>query len=97
MGVLNPGSAHARPSALPPIDVSRNFPAHVSAEITLKHLPQPLKSHIWCFGPLRQPISPFVHQKSGGGGLGGSQNLIFHWKPNIFVSWEPIKNFGTSS
>jgi hypothetical protein len=32
MGVLAPGSAHARPSALPPIDVSRNFPAHVSAE-----------------------------------------------------------------
>ena len=32
MGVLAPGSAHARPSAQPPIDVSGNFPAHVSAE-----------------------------------------------------------------
>ena len=30
MGVLAPGSAHARPSAQPPIDVSGNFPAHVS-------------------------------------------------------------------
>ena len=29
MGVLAPGSAHARPSAQPPIDVSRNFPAHM--------------------------------------------------------------------
>jgi hypothetical protein len=32
MGVLAPGSAHARPSARPPIDVSGNFPARVSAE-----------------------------------------------------------------
>jgi hypothetical protein len=32
MGVLPPGSAHARPSAGPPIDTSGNFPAHVSAE-----------------------------------------------------------------
>ena len=32
MGVLAPGSAHARPSAQPPIDMSGNFPAHVSAE-----------------------------------------------------------------
>ena len=30
MGVLAPGSAHARPSAQPPIDVSGNFPAHMS-------------------------------------------------------------------
>ena len=32
MGVLAPGSAHARPSTQPPIDMSGNFPAHVSAE-----------------------------------------------------------------
>ena len=32
MGVLAPGSTHARPSAQPPIDVSRNFPVPVSAE-----------------------------------------------------------------
>jgi hypothetical protein len=32
MGVLAPGSAHARPSAQPPIDVSGNFSPHVSAE-----------------------------------------------------------------
>ena len=32
MGVLAPGSANARPSTQPPIDVSGNFPAHVSAE-----------------------------------------------------------------
>ena len=32
MGVLAPGSAHARPSAQPPIDMSGNFPAHVPTE-----------------------------------------------------------------
>ena len=32
MGVLAPGSAHARPSAQPPIDVRGNFPARVSAK-----------------------------------------------------------------
>ena len=30
MGVLAPGSAHARPSARPPIDTSGNFWAHMS-------------------------------------------------------------------
>jgi hypothetical protein len=30
MGVLAPGSAHARPSAWPPFDTSRNLSAHVS-------------------------------------------------------------------
>ena len=32
MGVLAPGSSHARPSAQPPINVSGTFPAHMSAE-----------------------------------------------------------------
>ena len=32
MGVLVPGSAHARPSTQTPIDTSENFPAHMSAE-----------------------------------------------------------------
>ena len=30
MGVLAPGSAHARPSAQPPIDTSGHFSAHMS-------------------------------------------------------------------
>ena len=33
MGVLAPVSVHAGPSAQPPIDVSGNFPARVSAEL----------------------------------------------------------------
>ena len=32
MRVLAPWSAHARPSAWPPIDTSRNFPAHACTE-----------------------------------------------------------------
>ena len=35
MGVLAPGSAHARPSARPPIDTSGNFLAHMSGGVKL--------------------------------------------------------------
>ena len=41
MGVLAPGSAHARPSARPPIDTSGNFPAHMSAESPWNISPNP--------------------------------------------------------
>ena len=32
MGVHDPGTAHARLSAWPPIDMNQDFPAHLSAE-----------------------------------------------------------------
>ena len=41
MGVLDPGFAHARPSAQPLIDMSGNFPAHVSAELPSNISPNP--------------------------------------------------------
>jgi hypothetical protein len=41
MGVPTPGSAHARPSARPPIDTSGNFPPHVSAESPSNISPNP--------------------------------------------------------
>ena len=41
MGVLAPWSAHARPSAQPPIDVSGNFSPHVSAELPSNIFPNP--------------------------------------------------------
>ena len=41
MGVLAPGSSHARPSAQPPIDTSGNFPAHLSAESPSNISPNP--------------------------------------------------------
>ena len=41
MGVLAPSSAHARPSARPPINTSGNFPAHMSAESPSNISPNP--------------------------------------------------------
>ena len=41
MGVLTPGTAHAKFSARPPIDMSGNFPAHVSAESPSNISPNP--------------------------------------------------------
>ena len=41
MGVLAPVSAHAGPSAQPPIDTSGNFPARVSAESPSNISPNP--------------------------------------------------------
>jgi hypothetical protein len=47
-------------SACPPMDRSGHFLAHMSA-VTIKHLPQPLSSHIRSFGTLGQlfKIPPF--------------------------------------
>ena len=45
MGVLAPGSVHARPSARPPIDTSGNFLAPVSAESPSNIPPTPQKSY----------------------------------------------------
>ncbi len=41
MGVLALVSVHAGPSAQPPIDVSGNFPVHVSSESTSNISPNP--------------------------------------------------------
>ena len=41
MGVIASGSAHARPSALPPIDTSGNFLAHMSPESPSNISPNP--------------------------------------------------------
>ena len=41
MGVLAPVSSHAGPSAQPPIEVSGNFPTHVSAELPSNIFPNP--------------------------------------------------------
>jgi hypothetical protein len=41
MGVLAPGSAHMRPLAQTPIDMSKKFPVHVSAESPSNISPNP--------------------------------------------------------
>ena len=43
MGVLAPGSAHVGPFIQPPIDVSENFPAHMSTESPSNIFPNPLE------------------------------------------------------
>ena len=43
MGVLAPVSLHAGSSAQPPINVSGNFPPHVSAELPSNIFPNPLE------------------------------------------------------
>ena len=61
MGVLAPGSAHARPSAQPPIDTSGIFTADVSAESPSNISPNPSeviskvsepKDNFWNYPPL---------------------------------------------
>ena len=46
MGVLAPGSARARPSARPPINLSGNISAHVSASHLRTSPPTPQKSYL---------------------------------------------------
>ena len=56
MGVLAPRSAQAGPSARLPIQTSGNY-----LQVTFKHLPQPLRSHIRSYRTLGQllKIPPF--------------------------------------
>ena len=70
MGVLAPGPAHARPFARPHNQhEQKNFGAHV-CKVILKHLPQPLTSHIQNFRivlekfhtPFRENSSPVAYQ-----------------------------------
>ena len=60
MGVFAPGSAHARPSAQPPINTSRNFLAHMSAESPSNISPNP--SEVISKGQLLK-ITPLTPQK----------------------------------
>jgi hypothetical protein len=79
MGVLAPGSAHARPSALPPIDTSRNFPAPVSAE--------------WPSAFKTVKISPFSGQNRVIlGGRGGPRNFFLIGILLFLLLRSPCKN-----
>ena len=104
MGVLAPGSAHARPSAHPPIDSSGNFPAHVSAESSSNISPTPQKS----YPKSRNPMTTFEIKKTHlktlfQGAMGGLQifcgvNISFFCKNKPPVkfqnsNWPPSKIF----
>ena len=94
MGVLDSGSAHARPSARPPINTSGNFPAHISAESpsTFKNLPQLLRSHIRSFGTLGQllKLPNFSALKCHSAGVGGVPECFLLIGILIFMLlWNP--------
>ena len=72
MGVLAPGSVHARPSARPPIDTSGNFPAYVTAVSPSNISPNPSE----VISEVSEPKDNFFFKKPknapkgpGGGGL----------------------------
>ena len=82
LGVLAPGSVHARPSARPPINTIGNFSGTHVCRVTFKHLPQPLRSHIRSFGTIGQllKIPPFPPKNIivwGEGGVGKFQKLSY--------------------
>ena len=61
MGVLAPGTAHARLSAQPPIDTSANFLPYVSAESPSNISPNPWKS----YPKFRNPRTTFENTPLG--------------------------------
>jgi hypothetical protein len=62
MGVLAPGSAHARPYVQPPIDNSGIFSAHVSAKLPLNISPNPSE----VISEVSVKNTPLVHPKLPG-------------------------------
>jgi hypothetical protein len=90
MGVLAPGSAHARPSARPPLDTSGNFSGTNVCRVTFKHLPQPLICHIRSFGTIGQLLKEKKNRPRGWGNE-------LHFPPRIFVIFisEPMQKFKT--
>ena len=72
MGVLAPGSTHARPSARPPIDTSGNFLAHMSAESHSNISPNPskVKSEVIHFCGSNKNLKKPKNRPPGGQGVG---------------------------
>ena len=92
MGVLAPGSAHAKPSAQLPIDTSRNFSAHVSGRGDKKienlsdQFTQAILSTFHFFCKKTQKNVP-----PGAGVL----RIFVHPKSYFFVSQTPMQNVRT--
>ena len=86
------GFVHAGPSTQPPIDMSENFLPHGSAESLLNQSRTPQKIQNFMTSPYtifsNYPI--FCPKMPYFGALG-----VLDWNPYIFVTWEPIKEFGT--
>jgi hypothetical protein len=99
-GVLAPGSAHARPSAQPPIDTSR-ISRRTCLQSHLQTSPPPLKTHI--SKPYNNSfLVKIIFFFLGGGGLqnctprrqGGSPNFSPHPK-SFFLTYNSVQNYKT--
>ena len=88
MAVLAPGSAHAKPSAQPPIDMSGNLLAHMSAESPSNISPNPSEvisevSEPYCHFSKYPPFPPKNRIVRG---VGGSLKVFWGWNPNILAA-----------
>ena len=77
MGVLLPGSAHARPP-LTLLEIYR----HTCLQSHIKHLSQPIRSHYQSFGTLGQLFKMSAKIYHSAGGWGGPQ---FFWWRGILI------------
>ena len=102
MGVLAPVSAHVGPSAQPPIDMSGNFPAYLSAELPSNIFPNPSevitevselynKSVENIFEISRFSAQNRVNRRRGG----GLRFFFSSWNLPIHVTWEHMQKFRT--
>ena len=70
MGVLDPGSAHARPSARPPINMSEKMLRHVSLKSPSNTSPDPNNSYpkFWIQRKLSNFFLKTLEKTKGAGG-----------------------------
>ena len=95
-------TAHARPSARPPIDTRGNFSQepiqHFGTIQQFLNLPPLSPMGILLPGlstrdPLLSPPSTLAEIFRHPWGQGGSPNFFFYWNPPIFVTQESMQNF----
>ena len=89
MGVLAPGSAHARPSAQPPIDMSGNFRRMCLQSHLQTSPPTPQKAYPKFWNPRKLP--PLSAQKChSAGSRGGPQFLVVDLNPMTTFENTPL-------
>ena len=99
MGVLAPGSAHAGPSAHPPIDVSGNFPRTCLQNHLQTSSPTPQKSYLkfqnstTSLSRIYLKSANFLVKTGLIGREGGFPPEFFDCNLPIYVTWEPMQIF----
>ena len=99
MGVLAPVSAHAGPSAQPPISTSGNFPKRVSAEPPSNIFTNPSEviskvSEVYNkYFRIYLKLAHFPVKIGLIRGVRGVPEFFFDWNLRIFDTWEPMQKF----